>query len=253
MLRADRTLAELAKDAEGSARRIAKGSNARRERVRFTQLSSYIETVALELLRQSREGRGASRGVRLNGVRSLEWLDAGSAQGRSTTYLEMLQRLQPSVPLSKEEGQSKRPPNLPRPGFWTSLLLFLKALWTALVSSDQSAGLRVKLARRDVGASLGDDRSINPPQGAGWPSVGRSCYPPGDDVATQRKIFERLTLQTLATLYPALDESARVALAELALEKAEFYRAAESSGAAVVEVVSAACGETVSSLQESVT
>lgn len=46
-LPADRPLAEVAKDAAGASRRVAKGSNVLRERVRRAQLSHYIETTAL--------------------------------------------------------------------------------------------------------------------------------------------------------------------------------------------------------------
>ncbi len=90
-----RPLAELAKDAAGATRRIRKQTNARQEIVRFTQLCTYIETVALELLRRTREKRPPDKPnpVRLRGIRSVEWSDGLANGNPATAYVRLVEGL----------------------------------------------------------------------------------------------------------------------------------------------------------------
>ena len=73
----DRPLADLATDALGSARRILKGSNARRERLRYTRLTGYIGSVALQL-----SLKAGTRALRLHAERADGYLDLVELLGR---------------------------------------------------------------------------------------------------------------------------------------------------------------------------
>lgn len=220
----DRPLAALAADALGSARRIRKGSNARRERVRFTQLCSYIESAALELLRQS--GTSAAP---LAGLLALHWQDAG-ADGRVSAYLDLTERL------ASQELEA-----LPSPGVWRCCWHFAGAVfanlhpaWLALLPrrDAREAWSRIALAWASLrGAMRGKGETLGPLV------QGMTFHTPGVAVAAQRRLHERLTLETLVDMFPKLNESRRETFARLAWEKAQVLRAAEKAGAAVVEVL----------------
>lgn len=88
----DRSLNAVSLDAEGSARRIAKGVNVRIETTRFRQLCSYIEATAIDLLSALRGQIPEDRrfaGVSLSEMRVLE-LDDLTGQCDASEYLDVL-------------------------------------------------------------------------------------------------------------------------------------------------------------------
>jgi hypothetical protein len=245
----ERALAELAKDAEGSARRYRKGSNARKERLRFTQLSSYIETVALELWRRGshncREDE-TLRGALLGGLQVCEWRDTGPVAGRASSYLDLLERLRVRFDETDDVSNGNNP--WPTLGLWDSLWYFVKTLcanlhrsWLAFLLREVAgaASARIRLAWRDFREACRQRGRRGQEEESVLPLVGRTFHSPGPSVAGQRRLYERLTLQTLAKLFPDLPEENRMKFALVALEKATFLRKAERQGAAVVEVLAA--------------
>lgn len=219
----DRPLADLAADALGSARRILKGSNARRERLRYARLTGYVGAVALEL---SRRGNNACT-LRLRAEHADGYLDLVELLGRRTG----------------EDGSESLA--LPAHGRVRSFAAWVWAVasnlhraWLAFLPLPRArqAAASIRFAWRDFRSACADARTPGLAEAA-LPTVGSGLYPPGQAVADQRRLFDRLTPGAIDRMFAEIPQERRAVFAAVAAEKADFLRAAEASGAAVVEVV----------------
>lgn len=68
-------------------------------------------------------------------------------------------------------------------------------------------------------------------------AIGKTVFPPGLSVAEQKSLFERLASGRIARVFQGANTKDQDTWMAAANAKAEFYRRAESEGAAVVEVV----------------
>lgn len=244
----ERPLAELAKDAEGAARRIRKGSNARRERMRFAQLSSYIESAALEMARQSREKPEAGRadGVSLQGIRLLKHTDSVS-HSSVQEYAEVMERFQNALRRGSldDEGSSPWPNIAPMKAcrfFLSAFCLNIHPAWLGLFKRQEAklALRRIRLAWESYRESCQTIEGVQTNQECSL-LIGRTCHPPGQILVAKRRLFERLTALNLSEmkLFRGLSEEVMHRVVAVLSEKARFYRAAEVQKAAVVEVLAA--------------
>ena len=252
----DRPLAELVKDAAGAERRIRKQSNAHRELVRYTQLCTYIETVALELVRRSLEPPPspvqAPRGVPLGGIRSIEWSDDPSNGRQASAYVRLVEGLHAwsgSNGLSHDGADPGRPAGRwSAPGRFQAIQFLLRTLrddihpgWMALLPRPdaRAAWSRVRIAWDELRQAFRNDgASIDGDEPVGLAAIRKSVFPAGRDVVEQRKVFERLTVLVLERLFPQLSDATRMMLALLVREMVAFYREAERTNSAIVIVVS---------------
>ena len=241
----ERPLADLAIDAEGSARRIRKGSNARREKIRFAQLSSYIETEALELLRQSREnGKQNSGGVNLKGIASLVHTEPVSAV---CEYVDIMERFQIALRNGElGDGTSSPWPKItPISGFWHFVQTFFTNVhpaWKALFPNEQAkvAFRRIWLSWKSFRESRRTPTGVESNQQCSL-LIGATCHTP-DTVSSKLRLFERLTVLNIRgmAMFQGVSEETLHRVSSLLGEKASFYRAAHAKKAAVIEVLVAA-------------
>lgn len=69
-------------------------------------------------------------------------------------------------------------------------------------------------------------------------ALGKTIFPPGEAVSDQRQVFERLSSDLSGKDLPEVNAKQRTIWMALAAAKAKFYKHAESTGSAVIEVLS---------------
>jgi hypothetical protein len=216
------------------------------ERIRFAQLSSHIESVALELLRQGRDGgrTALQKEVPLSSVKSLEHAGAASAVSE---YVDLMERFQNAL----RRGQLGEGSSSPWPA--VSQLRGLRYFLGTFFSNAHPAWMalfpnsRAREASRLIRTAWESFRETRrSPEGVGSNQecallIGRTCHPPGATVAAKQRLFERLTALNLRemTAFQGLAELTIQRVTRLLGEKARFYRDAHRAGAAVVEVLAA--------------
>lgn len=250
----DRPLAELSKDVDGAERRIRKGINTRREMTRYTQLVTYIETVALELSLRSAKGWFSFTNRRRDRVRTIEWSDSTSSEQLASEFLRFIEELDVRIQAVMQRGDDVNQlstltwlsPKL-IPAFQSFLLRLRNDFVTGFSfiksrSRASSARSRIGLAWSEFVQALLKSFGTKDGEESVISTFGRSIYAPGQPVSEHRRFLERLNTQMLESLFTDSDRSQVMAFAVLTRKLVSFYRDAEHTKSAVVIVLSQKSG-----------
>ena len=207
---------ELAKDAAAMERRINNGVNAAVERLRYLQLTEWIENAALRVAKS----QTAASCLSYSGDQAAAYL----------SLVERLQHLEASgTPIPRQQQTT-------RALFWawlSALFSYLRARTATRNGAD--------LQRRELGASWRKFQNSRPAIGRhNHPAVsipdakisvkrpspfcGKNFFRPGKEVSEQMASFDRFAGDSAAS-------------EEIAQQKADFYAQAAQKGLAVVEVI----------------
>jgi len=179
--------------------------NLGRERGPYTQLCSWIEISAIQLLHAGK-------------IENTRIMTDSSEKQEAGDYLRLIEALQVHPDLKASLQAGARTESSSR---W---LFLIKSLFA-----------RVFEWLRNLGHH-------KPSMPAAAPSarpqpVGKSFYPPGDAVTEQYSIFAAVTLERLQSLAPSIPAEQMAPYVELAQRKAEFYRDAHGRQSGVIEVL----------------
>jgi hypothetical protein len=222
---------ELAKDALSIERRIEKGVNVVQERERYALICNWIEQQALNLSCQGRLEHHH------------HWGSEATDKGKSDAYLELTESFQHLTQMDFNRIVQHRP----RQSVISTFNSFANSirqdglawLWSLIAKKSiigDRAALKIAITWQALllAAGVGAVPFTHPVSRL---RIGKSFYPPGDEVQSQRVFSEFVA----ASLQPSLGQSranANTIKLNVAVERALFYRQAQKSGSAMIEIVS---------------
>lgn len=216
---AERPIASVCRDAEAAQRRIHKGVDLARERSRYVQLCSWIESVALERL-----ASGAAQATL-----ALDPVD-------TVRYLLLIEALQEKPDFSQAIRAPVRRTTI-RDVIWA----WLRVLFALFSTSKAGRVLEAQLltqAWRCPANPIAEHPLVDDPR----IPIGRTFFSPGRETAFQAALYRSMSFVRLQSLLPMLPAEEVARFARMAAHRGEFFAASIESG--VIEVLSSVALET---------
>lgn len=227
----DRPLVELSKDALDMERRIQKGVNLDKERTRYTQICTRIESLAMMLATDKKA------------TCHIHWPGASDYDRRASSYLHLIETFQ-------RQSAHDAAANLYDYDYHTIFARLTRlcrafgSSWKEVCSFTSEYTHEKNLARRRLAAAYRDIWRKDMLGNSMWAALnirrypfGKSFYPPGPAVEEQAGLFSHFALQPVNHLIPNMTWGEASHYETVLCEKADLYAEAVNYRLAVVEIV----------------